>query len=131
MNLKPNNKIDPTFNMSSLTDIVFLLLIFFLLTSSLVSTNALNVVLPNSNSTDLIPPNTIKLTINKNLEYFIETDRHEFSDLKNELEKLMAGQEKTVLVLNADQSIPTGKTVEMMSLARDLNVQLILATQTQ
>ncbi len=131
MKLKRNTKVDPTFNLSSLTDIVFLLLIFFLLTSSLVSTNALNVVLPSSNSKDLIPPNTVKVSINNNLEYFIETNKVKKKDIEKELKSILKNTENPVIVLNADRTIPTGETVEMMSIARNLNVQMILATQSK
>lgn len=130
MKLKRNTKVDPTFNLSSLTDIVFLLLIFFLLTSSLVSTNALNVVLPSSNSKELIPPSTVKVTINDQLEYFIETNKVDKKDIEQQLKSKLTG-ENPVIVLNADRNVPTGETVEMMSIARNLNVQMILATQSK
>lgn len=131
MKLRRNTKIDPTFNLSSLTDVVFLLLIFFLLTSSLVSTNALNVVLPSSNSKELIPPNTVKVSINSNLEYFIETEKTDKKVIQAKLAAMLKDVENPVIVLNADRTIPTGETVEMMTIARNLNVQMILATQSK
>ena len=70
MALRSRNKVNPNFNMSSMTDIVFLLLIFFMLTSTLVSPNALKLLLPNSQSKTL-EKQTISISITKNIEFYI------------------------------------------------------------
>ena len=70
MNLRGRNKVNPNFNMSSMTDIVFLLLIFFMLTSTLVSPNALKLLLPNSKSKTL-EKQTISVSIDENIQFYI------------------------------------------------------------
>ena len=74
MALKSRNKVSPNFNMSSMTDIVFLLLIFFMLTSTLVSPNALKLLLPNSKAKTL-EKQTISVSINKDLDFYINENQ--------------------------------------------------------
>ena len=69
MNLRRRNKVNPNFNMSSMTDIVFLLLIFFMLTSTLVSPNALKLLLPSSKS-KILEKQTISVSINKDIHFY-------------------------------------------------------------
>ena len=88
MALKSRNKVSPNFNMSSMTDIVFLLLIFFMLTSTLVSPNALKLLLPNSKSKTL-EKQTISVSINKDLDFYINENQVIESNLENELNRLI------------------------------------------
>jgi len=67
MALKSRNKVSAVFSMSSMTDIVFLLLIFFMLTSTLVTTNALDLVLPNSTA-QTVKKQRVSVSINENLD---------------------------------------------------------------
>ena len=73
MALKSKNKVSAEFSMSSMTDIVFLLLLFFMLTSTLVTTNALDLVLPNSTA-QTVKKQRVSVSINENLEYFIDKE---------------------------------------------------------
>lgn len=73
MNLRGRNKVTPEFNMSSMTDIVFLLLIFFMLTSTMVTTNALDLVLPKAKGkTD--SNKSISISIDKDLKFYLDKD---------------------------------------------------------
>jgi len=116
--------------MSSLTDIIFLLLIFFMLTSTLVSPNALNLLLPSSNSQTLAPQ-TVSVSINKSREYYVGTRKVPLSQVRNVIEKQLAGQDKPTIVLNADKSVPIENVVEIMNIANDMKIQLILATKSK
>ena len=73
MKLAPRNKVSPEFNMSSMTDLVFLLLIFFMLTSTLVTPAALDVVLPKSKA-QTVKKATVTVTIDKDLNYSVGTE---------------------------------------------------------
>jgi biopolymer transport protein ExbD len=128
MAIKTRNKVTPSFNMSSLTDIIFLLLIFFMLTSTLVSPNALNLLLPSSSSQTLAPQ-TVSVSINSKKEYFVGTRKVPLSQVRNVIEKQLAGQDKPTIVLNADKSVPIENVVEIMNIANDMKIQLILATK--
>ena len=128
MAIKTRNKVSAEFNMSSLTDIIFLLLIFFMLTSTLVSPNALNLMLPSSNSQTLAPQ-TVSVSINKNKEYFVGTRKVPLSQVRNVITKQLEGQPSPTIVLNADKSVPIENVVQIMNIANDMKIQIILATK--
>jgi len=130
MAIKTRNKVSAAFNMSSLTDIIFLLLIFFMLTSTLVSPNALNLLLPSSNSQTLAPQ-TVSVSINKNKEYFVGSRKVPLSQVRNVIQTQLSGQDKPTIVLNADKSVPIENVVEIMNIANDMKIQLILATKAK
>ncbi len=114
--------------MSSLTDIIFLLLIFFMLTSTLVSPNALNLILPSSSSQTLAPQ-TVSVSINKNKEYYVGTRKVPLSQMRSVIQTQLAEIDNPTIVLNADKSVPIESVVEVMNIANDLKIQLILATK--
>ena len=98
MALRSKNKVSAAFSMSSMTDIVFLLLIFFMLTSTLVTTNALDLVLPNSNA-QTVKKQRVSLSINENFEYFIDKEAVELKYIEAQLIDKLAGQMNRLLCL--------------------------------
>tara|TARA_B100000780_G_C21027949_1_gene412113 strand:- start:509 stop:904 length:396 start_codon:yes stop_codon:yes gene_type:complete len=128
MALRSKNKISATFSMSSMTDIVFLLLIFFMLTSTLVTTNALDLVLPNSDA-QTVKKQRVSVSINAELEYFIDKESVELKFIERQLVQLLAGQEEQVLVLRVDKSVPIEYAVEVMDIAYRNKFKIVLATQ--
>jgi len=128
MNLNSRNKVQANFNMSSLTDIIFLLLIFFMLTSTLVSVNALKLILPSSNS-KTIDKQTVAVSISKDLEYFVDKKKVSISEMKSILRNQLRNIEQPTVVLNAEKSVPIDNVVQVMSIGYELNVSMILATQ--
>lgn len=128
MALKSKNKISATFSMSSMTDIVFLLLIFFMLTSTLVTTNALDLVLPNSNA-QTVKKQRVSVSINADLEYFIDKENIELKYIEKELVTRLASQQEQVLVLRVDKSVPVEYAVEVMDIAYRNKFKIVLATQ--
>ena len=87
MTLRSRNKISPNFNMSSMTDIVFLLLVFFMLTSTLVSPNALKLLLPNSKAKTL-EKQTISVSITKEIDFYINDENVDINNLSNIISKM-------------------------------------------
>ena len=128
MNLRSRNKVEATFNMSSLTDIIFLLLIFFMLTSTLVSVNALKLILPSSTS-KTIDKQSISVSIDKNLDYFVNTKKVSIGEMKSMLQQELRNVEQPTVVLNAEKSVPIENVVEVMNIGYELKVSMILATQ--
>ena len=127
MFLKSQNKINPNFSMSSMTDIVFLLLIFFMLTSTLVTTNALDIVLPSSSAQPL-KKQTISISITEDLRYFINNESIERIFLESKLQENMKSDDSTI-ILRAAQTIPLEYVVEVMDVAYRNNFKIVLATQ--
>lgn len=128
MNLKNRSKVSAEFNMSSMTDMVFLLLIFFMLTSTLVTTNALEVQLPKSDATNVKKAN-VSITIDDSETIYIGDKLIERNNLEGELLAAVGGDKETVLILRADQSVPTGTTVEVLDVAYRNELKVILATK--
>ena len=128
MALKSKNKVSAEFSMSSMTDIVFLLLIFFMLTSTLVTTNALDLVLPNSTA-QTVKKQRVSVSINESLEYFIDKENIELNYLESMLVTKLAGQDEQVVVLRVDKSVPMEHAVEVMDIAYRNKFKIVLATQ--
>ena len=118
MNLNTRNKINVTGGMNTMTDLVFLLLIFFIIISTLVS-NGVNVDLPQSKGTTSVTSN-LTLSIQADGTYHLNGDSRPMSrkDLEPKLRLEMAKQDEKVVYLQVDQSVPTGQTVEIIGLAK-------------
>ena len=127
MRLKTKNKVSPNFNMSSMTDIVFLLLIFFMLTSTLVSPNALKLLLPNSKSKTL-EKQTLSVSITEEIEYYIENRQINIENLERELITLLSEKIEPGIVLHADKTVDIEHVVKVMDIAYRNNYKLVLAT---
>jgi len=130
MNLKSRNKRSVEFSMSSMTDIVFLLLIFFMLTSTLVSPNALKLLLPKS-SGQTLAKQTSSVSIDEHLQYYFDNEPVDFSQLESLISSAMSGDPEGTLVLNADKSVPIDNVVQVMGIANKLKVKMILATNPE
>jgi biopolymer transport protein ExbD len=132
MALKKRNKVNAAFSMSSMTDIVFLLLIFFMVTSTLIAPNALKLLLPQSNNQTAAKPITT-ISIDKNLKYYINDDNNVTMVKFNEIEpflqnKFGSSNEDIYISLHADQTVPVNEVVKMMNIARRNKYKMILAT---
>ena len=128
MNLRSRNKVQAEFNMSSLTDIIFLLLIFFMLTSTLVSVNALKLILPTS-STKTLDKQSVTVSIDSNLDYFVETDKVSLGEMKKILKRRLKNVADPTVVLNAEKTVPIENVVQVMNIGYELHLNMILATQ--
>lgn len=128
MAIKMRNRVSTEFNMASMTDIVFLLLIFFMVTSTQISPNGLEVTLPKSSAQVKKIPH-IAVSINANLEYAINKAIVPFDVIEAQLQKELAGQEEPSVVLFVDEVVPTGETVKIMDIANRNRWKFTLATK--
>ena len=129
MALKRRNKVNPNFSMSSMTDIVFLLLIFFMVTSTLIAPNALKLLLPkSSHQTQATAITTI--SIKEDLKYFIEANQVPLEDIEGILKNRFQNEaiEDVTISLHAHQMVPLQEVVKIMNIAKDNKWKLILAT---
>ena len=127
MALRSRNKVTPNFNMSSMTDIVFLLLIFFMLTSTLVSPNALKLLLPNSKSKTL-EKQTISISIDKNINFYIDDNQVDISELESRLINILSSELEPAIILHSDKSVEIEHVVKIMDIAYRNNYKIVLAT---
>lgn len=130
MAIKRRTKIDASFSMSSMTDIVFLLLIFFMVTSTMVHPNALKLLLPKSeNQTSAKPLTTV--SISKDLEFFVETRRVNFEEIEGILQEKITNDPEIYISLHVDESVPTREVVRVMNICKKHKYKLILATRAR
>lgn len=128
MNIRGRNRVSAEFNMSSMTDIVFLLLIFFMLTSTMVTTNALDLVLPKAKGKTDSNKN-IAVSINKNLEFFIDKDPVQEADLESKLISLFANDKSKAIILRAEEGVPIEKAVNVLDIANRNQIKVVLAVR--
>jgi len=136
MAIKIRNKRSADFNMASMADLVFLLLIFFMLTSTLVSPSAIKLLLPSSTSDRTLAPNQIiTVYINDAFNYYIEKTLVNEEELENAFFNLLTGQEEGTVVLRSDASVPVQYIVNVIDAVNTINRQyntkhrVILATK--
>ncbi len=128
MNIRSRNKIDPSFNMSSMTDIVFLLLIFFMLTSTLVTVNALDILLPKAQGKTESKKST-SISITKKLDFYVDREKVSEGELENYLLAQLVDQENPTLVLRAEEGVPIEKAVKVLDIANRNKIKVILAVR--
>ena len=127
MNLKANNKINPLFSMSSMTDIIFLLLIFFMLTASFITPSGLPVSLPSSKSSTIVIQK-VSVTITKDLRYFVNDKEVNISDIEIHLRNEI-GDKEGLVVLHCDKDVPVEHLVNVAGIATSLEAKVTIATQ--
>jgi biopolymer transport protein ExbD len=120
MAIQIRNKRKSDFSMASMSDLVFLLLIFFMLTSTLVAPNAIKLLLPQSNSKTLAKQ-TITVYINENYQYYIEEARVSEYQLQNILDQAMAGTIDGSVVLRSDKNVPVQYVVNVIDAVNNIN----------
>jgi len=127
MNLRGRNRVSAEFNMSSMTDIVFLLLIFFMIASTTItSNNALDLVLPKSSGKSDEVKN-VAVSVNKNLEYFIDKDKFAENTLEEKLKTMLANQADPTILLHVEEGVPIERAVSVMDIAYRNKFKIVLA----
>lgn len=132
MGLKKRQKVSAEFSMSSLTDIIFLLLIFFMLTSSVVAPNALNMKLPGSSNSKVVSTTKIDdVSIRRNGNYYLNGSRVSINELESKLRRLVRanGGKKLDITISPAKGAVIEKVVTVMDVARRLNINAILAME--
>lgn len=134
MALKRRNRVNAAFSMSSMTDIVFLLLIFFMVTSTLIAPNALKLLLPQSNNQTAAKPITT-ISITADLKYYVNDDgalkRVTFQEIEPFLQNRYGVANNDIYIsLHADKSVPWNEIVKIMNIARRNKYKMIAATSS-
>lgn len=127
MAISQRNKISVNFSSVGMTDVVFNLLIFFMLTSTLVHPSALKLMLPKgSNQVSAKPLTTVSIT--GDLKYYLEMQPINIADLERLLKEKLGDKPDTYISLHADKSVPFENVVEVLTIAQKNNYKLIIAT---
>lgn len=133
MSLKQRFSIETNFSMASMTDVIFLLLIFFMITSTIVVPNAIQVLLPRSQQQAQAKPIT-RVTIDKELNYYVananETEREiAFEDITPFLQSVYTADPDIFVALYADESIPYREIVRILDIANQNQFKMVLMTR--
>ncbi len=133
MALKRRTKIDPSFSMASMTDVIVLLLIFFMITSTMVVPNAIKVTLPQSSKQTSAKPQT-RVTIDARQNYYVAfgTQRERqvsFDEITPFLQEMAVQEPDMYVVLYADETVPYKEIVKILSIANENKFRMVLATR--
>ncbi|MDR1594392.1 MAG: biopolymer transporter ExbD [Prevotellaceae bacterium] len=134
MSIKRSSKVESSFSMASMTDIVFLLLIFFLVTSTLINPNALRLLLPKSNSQTPDKPRvsvSIKHLGENKFEFYVKSKRVEFNEIERSLQLELINEPDPVISIFVDKTTPTEQLVRILNIASRNNYRPILATSPE
>jgi biopolymer transport protein ExbD len=136
MALKRRIKVSPDFSMSSMTDIIFLLLLFFMITLTVVhtqETNEIKVALPQSDKTDNKEKAIVRIIIDKENSIFIaKNSEHEQPVVLEQVEAFLQNIDREndmYVALYADETLPYGSVVKMLDIANRNTFKLVLATK--
>ncbi|MFN6379409.1 MAG: ExbD/TolR family protein [Flavobacteriales bacterium] len=131
MDFGRRNKVAAEANMSSISDLVFLLLIFFIVMSTM-AVNGEMVNLPKTSTGESVA-GAASVTITKDLRYMVNNTEVSKEEVKDKLTALMAGKpdEKRTVILNVDRDVPTGETIELFSTLKVLRCNPVIATRTK
>ncbi|MDB4198792.1 biopolymer transporter ExbD [Polaribacter sp.] len=128
MNLRGRNKINPTFNMSSMTDIVFLLLIFFMLTSTLVTVSAIDVLLPKAGG-KTENSSSIAVSITDKSLFYIDKTKVSATDLESEILKKIGIDKQKTIIIRGDKEVPYRNIMKVIDIANRNKLKMILAVK--
>jgi biopolymer transport protein ExbD len=131
MNLRKRQRGNVEVHTSALNDIMFFLLLFFLLASAVANPNVVKLFLPRSNSGQSIPQKTINVSITKDLEYFVEKKQVDAENLLQSIEVYQKAAPDLTIILYADRTIAIENVIELTDIANKLKVKLVLATETK
>ena len=120
MAIESRNKRKIDFNSSSMSDLVFLLLIFFMLTSTLVAPNAIKLLLPSSSSKTM-SKQTITVYVDDKNQYYIEDRAIDEDDLQSEIKVALAGQLEGTVVIRSDKNVAVQYIVNIIDAVNEIN----------
>ena len=135
MALKRRTKVNEAFSMASMTDVMFLLLIFFMVTSTVVIPNAIKVTLPQAQKQTAAKPLT-RVTIDANLNYYVAFGKQKevqvsFDEITPFLQDSYAKAPEMFVALYADETVPYKEIVKILNIANENKFKMVLATRSQ
>ena len=128
MNIKRTRHFKPEVSTSSLNDIMFFLLLFFLIVSSLANPNVIKLLLPNSKSAQNLNKQQISISITKDKKYYIDNRQIAFNDLELLLKSRINTLQEPTVILRLENSLSVQDLVDVLEIGTRLQVKMVLAT---
>ena len=130
MNLrKRHQRVSAEVHTSAMNDIMFFLLLFFLIASTITNPNVIKLLLPKSSSGQAVSKKTISVTISKDLQYTVNNKPVKIDDMQNTLTGFKKLAAELTIVLSVDREVSIQNVVQIMDIAQKMNIKLVLATQ--
>ena len=129
MKLRQRRRASAEVHTSAMNDIMFFLLLFFLIASTVANPNVIKLMLPKSSSGKSISKKTIVVSITQDLKYFVEKKETPVAGLSSTLESYKKLAEEVTIVLYVDRTVAIQDVVQIMDIAQKLNMKLVLATE--
>jgi len=130
MNLRRKDKFRVEVSTSSLSDIMFFLMLFFLIASTMVSPSVIKLTLPKSQHNQTVRKIEIAISITKDLKYYVNNKEVDFNDLERELTVEVQKVKEPTIVLRVDNTVPVQDLVNVMQIGNKLKIKMILATKS-
>ncbi len=134
MSLKKRNRVEATFAMSSMTDLVFLLLLFFVMASTMSSPNDIKINLPTARAKQATRPQVAKVSIDNLGNYFVALDKEKAvqidpESLEGYLSTIQASDSTMYIALHADEDVAYKEVVRVLDIANEHHIKLVVATK--
>jgi biopolymer transport protein ExbD len=129
MKIKTSYDFKPEVATSSLSDIMFFLLLFFLIVSTFANPNVIKLLLPKTDSSQIISRKQITLSVSKNKHYYIDQKQVLYKDIETELLQKAAHVTDPTIVVRADYSLSIQELVDVLQIGNKLKIKMILATE--
>jgi len=131
MNLRQKNKAGAEIFTSAMNDIMFFLMLFFIIVSTLLNPNVIKLSLPSAKNTQSLHKKEILLSVNKDLQYFVNNQQVPFEQLQSVLAVESSKDKEAFVVLRCDKTLAIQQLVNVLEIGNKLNVKMILATQKE
>ncbi|MCC2544878.1 biopolymer transporter ExbD [Hymenobacter sp. BT175] len=131
MNLTRRRKLSSHVETSSMNDIMFFLMLFFLIVSTMVNPNVIKLMLPNARSGKAVMKQTINVSVDAQGRYFLDRQELSAATLEQGLQQRLAGDTQTTVVLRVDNSLNVQKLVDILEIGNRLKIKMVMATQAQ
>jgi len=129
MNFKRSRTLHSEVSTGALTDIMFFLLLFFLIVSTVTNPNVIKLLLPNSSSSKSISKQTIPVSITKDLKFYIHQKPILKENITSQIEQEVSQLPEATIVLRVEQGVPIENVVDIMDIGLKLKIKVVLATQ--
>jgi len=131
MKIKRSKQFTPEVATSSLNDIMFFLLLFFLIVSTFANPNVIKVLLPKAQSAQAINKKQISITVTEDKKYFINDREVPFDYIKTELTARTTGLDNPTIILRFSNKLTIQDLVDILQIGNSLNIKMVLATQKE
>ncbi len=129
MNLRSDKKVKAEIFTSAMNDIMFFLMLFFIIASTLLSPNIIKLNLPSAENSQSIHKKEIQVSVDKDLQYFVDKTQVSFEQLPTLLAQEVAQNPEAYVVLRCDNTLSVQQLVDVLQIGNSLNIKMILATK--